>query len=252
MSEEYYFKVGPYPKADGFDDIYFQANEKTIDFPESIIELKNEMEAFVKIVATLFKDDKASYKLYYEKLYMLADLAFNGQKEQSFLAKNSLENLKYELVHEVGPRVRTSLLFRYIKISFLPMILMMFFSLGLNSFVENTHMQYVSKLILVALGANIGCWLSLAVRTRGVEFNQILPILSDQKGVHSRIIFVMVFSVTLAILIKAGLLSIQLGDFSSSTIETDSYSALAAGFIMGFAEKLFVEKFQNKITTIKL
>ncbi|WP_434144777.1 hypothetical protein [Photobacterium leiognathi] len=110
----------------------------------------------------------------------------------------------------------------------------------------------MSKLILVAIGANVGCWLSLAVRTRGIEYSQILPVLSDSRGVISRIIFVMAFSIVLAILMKSGLLSIKLGEFSSAAIETKNYSALSAGLIMGFAEQLFVDKFQNKIKTIKL
>ncbi len=252
VSDDYYFKVDIYSRENGFNDIYFEVNDSVSDFPESIIELKNEIEGFIKIIATLFKDDKESYILYYDKLYMLADLAFNGRREQSFLAKNSLDNLKYELIHEVGPRVRTKLLFKYIYISFFPIIIIGLFFLGVNYVEDNQAFPYLSKLILVALGANVGCWLSLAVRTRGIEFDQILPILSDHKGVHSRIIFVMVFSVVLAILMKAGLLSIQLGEFSSSTIETSNYSALSAGFIMGFAEKLFVDKFQNNMNKIKL
>ncbi|WP_187148572.1 hypothetical protein [Shewanella piezotolerans] len=182
---------------------------------------------------------------------MIADLAFNRGREQTNLAKNSLDNLKKELVHEVGPRVRTSLLFKYIKISFFPVLLLTLIFFGVNLF-EDGSLQYGSKLILVALGANVGCWLSLAVRTRGMEFSQILPILGDQKGVHTRIIFVMAFSVVMAILMKSGLLSIQLGEFSSLSIETKNYSALSAGFIMGFAEKLFVDKFQSKVNSVNI
>ncbi|CAK2136863.1 MULTISPECIES: hypothetical protein [Vibrio] len=252
VTRDYYFKVSRYSGGSEYDDIFFEANEQIEDFPESVIELKNEIESFVKVASMLFKSDHRTYELYYEKLFMLADLAFNGKKEQTFLARNSLDSLKRELVHEIGPRIRTTLLFKYIRLSIFPVLLLCLFSSGLHFFDHHKSFDYVLKLMLVAVGANVGCWLSLAVRTRGVEFEQILPILSDQKGVLSRIIFVMTFSIVMAILMKSGLLSIKLGEFSSETIQTHNYSALTAGFIMGFAEKLFIDKFQSKINTVKV
>lgn len=245
-----HFIVSRYENKDGFHDILFEVNEEVGDFPESVVNLKNDIENVVKISMLLFKDDAQSYEGYYERLYMVADLAFNGSKEQVNLAQDSLNNIKVDLVHEIGPRIRTTLLFKYIRVSFIPILLMLLVSLGLYYF--ESQSLYVVKLILISIGANIGCWLSLAVRTRSVEFDQILPILSDHKGVHSRIIFVMVFSVVMAILMKTGLLSIELGEFSSKSIVSDNYSALSAGFILGFAEKLFVDKFQGKINSIKV
>ncbi|AXB30200.1 hypothetical protein DSB67_00725 [Vibrio campbellii] len=252
MSEgtQNHFKVSRYERKDGFHDILFEVDEVVGNFPESVVNLKNDIENVVKISMLLFKDDAQSYEGYYERLYMVADLAFNGSKEQISLAQDTLNNIKVDLVHEIGPRIRTTLLFKYIRVSFIPILLMLLVSLGLYYFESKS--LYVVKLILISIGANIGCWLSLAVRTRSVEFDQILPILSDHKGVHSRIIFVMVFSVVMAILMKTGLLSIELGEFSSKSIVSDNYSALSAGFILGFAEKLFVDKFQGKINSIKV
>ncbi|WP_039949174.1 hypothetical protein [Vibrio ichthyoenteri] len=250
IEDNYHFKVRRYPNDNGFNDILFEVNDNVEDFPESVVTLKNDIESVIKISALLFKEDKTSYDGYYERLFMVADLAFNGRKEQISLAQNTLESIKVDLVHEIGPRIRTTLLFKYIKVSIIPILVFLLFSLGLYFFENNS--LYLIKLILVGIGANIGCWLSLAVRTRSVEFDQILPILSDHKGVHSRIIFVMTFAIVMAILMKSGLLSIQLGEFSSNSIVNDNYSALSAGFIMGFAEKLFVDKFQSKINTIKV
>lgn len=252
VTQEYYFKVSLYPNSNGLDDILFEVNDQISYFPESVVEFKNEIEKFVKIISILFENDKGSYDIYYQKVYMLADLAFNSPIEQTLLARNSLENLKRELVHEVGPRVRTALLFKYIRISIFPVITLSLFSIGIYLFESQESLGYLLKLLLVSIGANVGCWLSLAVRTRGLEFEQILPMLSDHKGVLSRIIFVMVFSVVMAILMKSGLLSIKLGEFSSISIESKNYSALSAGFIMGFAEKLFVDKFQHKVNTVKI
>ncbi|MEC6909632.1 hypothetical protein VXS04_18375 [Photobacterium piscicola] len=251
-SPDRYFKVEKYYQDNGFHDIYFEVNDLVIDYPESVIELKNDFESFIKVIALLFKNDLSSYTEYYDKIFRLADLAFNGSSGKIFLAKNSLDNLKIELVHEVGPSVRTTLLFKFIRVSAIPIIILVLFSIGIYLFETNVSVLYVLKLLLVAIGANIGCWLSLAVRTRGVEFDQILPLLSDHRGVHSRIVFVMIFSVVMAILMKSGLLSITLGEFSSVKIETQNYAALSAGIIMGFAEKLFVDKFNSKINTVKM
>ncbi|EID0060391.1 hypothetical protein [Vibrio cholerae] len=252
MTSDYYFKVTRFPNSNGFHDIFFEANDQVDDFPESIVELKNEFESFIKVISLLFKHDKDSYVSYYEKVYMLSDLAFNGLKEQTFLAKNSLENLKRELVHEVGPRVRTALLFRYINVSVFPLVILSLLTIGIYNFQSGDVFEYIIKLMLVTIGSNIGCWLSLAVRTRSIEFEHILPILGDQKGIHSRIIFVMTFSVVMAILMKSGLISFNVGEFSSASIAINNYSALSFGFIMGFSEKLFVDKFYSKVSDIKL
>jgi hypothetical protein len=250
VNELYYFKVSQYHTSSGFDDILFEVNDSLEDFPEHVVALKNDIEKTVKVVFLLFKDDQKAYNTYYDRLLMIADLAFNGRKEQSAIAKNSLELLKRDLIHEVGPRIRTTLLFRYIKASIFPILLLLLFSLGF--ILIESSASYILKLALVAVGSSIGCWVSLAVRTRSIEFEQILPILSDHRGIHSRIIFVMVFAVMMAILMKSGLISIQLGEFSSSSIETDNYAAVTAGLIMGFAEKLFVDKLQSKVDKVNI
>ncbi|WP_417640454.1 hypothetical protein, partial [Citrobacter freundii] len=97
-----------------------------------------------------------------------------------------------------------------------------------------------------------GCWLSLAFRTRSFEFNEIIPILSDSISIYSRIIFIVIFSISLALLMKAGIIMIQLGNFNSNNIESDPILAFSAGLVMGFGEKIFMDSFQKRINDVKI
>jgi hypothetical protein len=247
-----YFNVCEYTEENSPKDIEFLANNEVTDFPDNVIDLKNEFELFMKLINSLFKENHDLHHYYYQRLYGLADLAFNGKNNQIMLATKSLEKLKVELVHEVGPSIRSDLLFKFIKICTFPFAIMFLFVVGLNYFPINDHSVYISKLLLVSMSAQVGCWLSLATRTKSVNFNDIMPIISDKRGLKARALFVSVFSVTMALLMKSGLISLTLGAFSSSSIENDIFAAVAAGVLMGFSEKIFVDKFEAKIKSIKI
>jgi hypothetical protein len=249
--EEKYFTAKRYEQTGQPNDIYFSVNEKVNEFPDSIIKLKDDIELSVMVLQKLYKDDEFMYKFYYERVYVLADLAFNGQKSQVLLAQNGLEKIKSEIIFNLAPSIRNDILLKFIKLIYIPAILAFLFYLGLTNFTESDAAYYISNLFLVALGSCLGCWLSLAFRTRVFEFKEILSIISDGLGITTRVIFVIVFSISLALLMKIDVLTINLGGFSSKAIATDPFTAFAGGLIMGFGEKIFVENFQKKISSIK-
>jgi len=62
----------------------------------------------------------------------------------------------------------------------------------------------------------------------------------------------MTFGVSFAVIIISGVLKINLGGLDSTQITNNSAIALSFGLIIGFAEKIFVEKFEAKLSRIKL
>lgn len=249
--EEKYFTAEKYEKNGQLNDIYFIVNEKVNEFPDSIIKLKDDIELSIIVLQKLYKNDTFMYDFYYDRIYVLADLAFNGQISQVLLAQNGLEKIKSEVVLNSAPNIRNDILLKFIKLIFIPALLAIFFYIGLINFTEGETSRYIGNLLLVALGSCVGCWLSLAFRTRFFEFKEILSIISDGLGITIRVIFVIVFSISLALLMKIDVLTINLGGFSSKAIATDPFTAFAGGLIMGFGEKVFVESFQKKISALK-
>lgn len=249
--EEKYFTANKYEKNGQLNDIFFIVNEKVNEFPDSVIKLKDDIELSVIVLQKLYKNDTSMYNFYYERVYVLADLAFNGEVSQVLLAQNGLEKVKSEIIFNSAPSIRNDILLSFIKLVYIPALLAVLLYLGLVNFTENDTLHYLGNLILVSLGSCLGCWLSLAFRTRVFEFKEILSIISDGVGLTTRVVFVVIFSISLALLMKIDLLTINLGGFSSKAIATDPFSAIAGGLIMGFGEKIFVESFQKKISAIK-
>ncbi|ENQ9728288.1 hypothetical protein ACT4KF_002176 [Yersinia enterocolitica] len=249
--DEKYFTVSKYEEQGRLDDIFFGVNETVNEFPDSIIKLKDDIELSVIVLQKLYEKDTFMYNFYYKRVYVLADLAFNGQISQVSLAQNGLEKIKSEIIFNSSPSIRNEILLKFIKLIYIPVILAFMIYLGLTHFTDSDALHYIGNLFLVALGSCLGCWLSLAFRTRFFEFKEILSIISDGQGITTRVIFVIVFSISLALLMKIDVLTVNLGGFSSKAIATDPFMAFAGGMIMGFGEKIFVESFQKKMSAIK-
>ncbi|MBD2811905.1 hypothetical protein ID853_13650 [Xenorhabdus sp. Vera] len=252
MQNDKFFTVSKYEVPNELNDIFFKVEDGVDEFPDTIIRLKDDIELFIRVLQRLCSNDKIMYDYYYERVYIIADLAFNGSKTQCLLAQNSIEKIKQELLHEKSPHLKSSILIRFIKIITLPFILLGLTYLWINNNQQDSNIIYLSKLILVGLGSCIGCWISIAFRTRNIDFNDIIPILSDSSGIYSRIIFIVIFSISLALLMKSGVIIIQLGNFNSNNIENDPIMAFSAGLVMGFGEKIFMENFQKKIENVKI
>lgn len=252
MGNDKYFTVSKYEVDNELKDIFFKVEDDVSEFPDAIVKLKDDIELFMLVLQRLCADDHSMYNFYYERVFIVADLAFNGNITQCILAQNSIDKIKQELLYEKAPYLRSSILIRYLKIILIPFFLSFLIYLGIVNSQTNIYVIYISKLILVGMGASAGCWLSLAFRTQKIEFSEIIPILSDSISIYSRIIFIIIFSMSLALLMKAGVIIIQLGNFNSANIESDPILAFSAGLAMGFGEKIFMDSFQKRINEVKI
>lgn len=260
MEKDKYFSVKQYPDDNNPHDIYFAVCDNAEEFPDHIIDLKSDFEQFISIIKAVFRNDPSLFDTYYNRVYSLADLAFNSPKDQCVIAQKSLDKLKNEVVVDVGSRIRSQLLFDFFKYACFPFfisVLVVFFGdkfLSIvNGFVGTAEGTYFfGKLGLVAIGSLIGGWLSIATATRTIGYPDIIPILNNQKGILARVLFIMTFGVSLAIIMISGVLTINLGGLDSNLITSNSSVALSFGFIIGFSDKIFVEKFEAKLTKVKL
>jgi hypothetical protein len=260
MAKDEYFSVKPYPESGSPNDIYFGVCDNAEDFPDHIIDLKSDFEQFISVIKTVFKNDSSLFDGYYNRVFSLADLAFNSPRDQSVIAQKSLDKLKNEVVVDVGPLIRSQLLFNFVKCAFLPFIisiLIVFLGDKFLSFIYGLvgtpeGFYFLGNLGLVAIGSMVGGWLSIATATRTISYPDIIPILNNHKGILVRILFIVTLGVSLAILMISGILTINLGGLNSDLITSNSSVALSFGFIIGFADKIFVEKFEAKLIKAKL
>lgn len=255
-----YFDVQKVFNENGLGDIYFSVVESTENFPEHIVNFKDEIEYFITVIQLLYCDNsnKEIYNKYYDRLFTMADLAFNSPSEKVKLAERSLLKLKNEITNDAGQSIRSKLLIDLVKHSILPMLFMfflVFFGDNLLSclfdFVGKEHGDlYVSNLGLISIAAMTGGWLSTATATRNLAYSDILSVLNNQKGVIVRLIFINLFSLFVSVLMISGFLTINLGGLDSKNIVSDYTVALAFGFVLGFSEKVFIDNIDSKLTKI--
>jgi hypothetical protein len=243
-------------------DIYFGVDEDTHDFPEYIVDLKDEIEYFITVIQLLYSDknSEALYNKYYERLYYIADLAFNSKVEKVKLAERSLVKLKSELISNVGHRIRNKLLIDYVKSAVIPCVIMfglfLFGDLILSCIFEQLGKDKseinVSNIGLVSIAAICGGWITTATETKNMLFSDIVSVLNNQKSIIVRLIFINLISVFFSILIISELLTINLGGLDSNNIVNDSTVALAFGFVLGLLDKVFLDRFESKLSKVEV
>ncbi|WP_323891600.1 hypothetical protein [Aeromonas veronii] len=225
-------------------DIYFSVNEDAEDIPDEIISFKNEIEDFIYTIQSLFPNDSVKYNYYYQKIFAIADLAFNSKSNHVKTAKNSMGSLKSELSHDATKKIRATILVRYIKRILITSIILYFLSVAMLFFEFGKDLYHQ---VMLSVGSLFGCWISIAVRTKKINYEEIVLVLNDEGNSLVRIMFMLILSFSIAILMKGGLLVIELGGVSSKQIDSDIYVALSFGFIIGFAELFFTEKIKGVV-----
>ncbi|ENO3979099.1 hypothetical protein ACBI01_003286 [Aeromonas veronii] len=253
-----YFDVQKVKNEGGLGDIYFSVIDSVDDFPEHVMDFKDDIENFISAIQILYCDStsKKLYDKYYESLFTIADLAFNSPTEKVKLAERSLSKLKNEITNDAGQSIRSQLLIDYLKTSVIPVIIMstlVLFGDPVISWIFNlvgksSGQFYISSLGLVSIAAMAGGWLSTATATRNLGYADILPVLNNHKGIIVRLIFINIFSLFISILMISGFLTINLGGLDSKNIVNDYTVALAFGFVLGFSEKVFIDKVESKLS----
>lgn len=255
-----YFDVQKIKNEGGVDDIYFSVIDSVEDFPEHVINFKDEIEYFINVIQILYSDagSKELYDKYYDRLFTMADLAFNSSTERVKLAERSLSKLKNEITNDAGQSIRNNLLLDYLKASVVPIIftlVLVFLGDKIASYIFELVGKvggrfYISNLGLVSISAMAGGWLSIATATRNLDYADILSALNNQKGIIIRLIFINMFSLFISVLMISGFLTINLGGLDSKNIISDYTTALAFGFILGFSEKVFMDKVESKLSKL--
>lgn len=257
-----YFIVTRVENDNGIPDIFFGASDDIDEFPEDVLSLKDDFEQFVYLIQQVFfvSKEKNLYHIYYNKVYSLADLAFNGAKNQISLSQRSLDKLKNELATDLAPKIRSKLLIDYLKCSVIPFLIALltaFFGDKLLFCIYGTDNSsidkyYLSSFALIAIGAIVGGWLSMAATTRSIAYVDVQSVINNQRGVLIRLLFITAFSIFVAILMVTGGINITLGGLNSSEITSKPIVAITFGFIIGFLDNFFVEKFESQVKKLDI
>lgn len=232
-----YFLVSKYPDENKPTDIAFTpVNKKTI--PKEYLRFKADVEAFIATINVLFSKDKDTQSQFYDEAYYAAELCFSGDKSDLLTATQTLDEVKDKLTSSYWAKVRDGILAKYGSAVFL---FSLPFVLGFYVLSESYKFYFISL-----IGTCVGSWLSLAIRTKQLVFDDIRQHLSEVTSPYIRCIFACVLSFVFLMLLKVGFVEIKLGTISSKDISTNLEVALTLGILLGFGEKYLISSINNK------
>ncbi len=232
-----YFRVSKYPSESKPTDIAFTpVNQKAI--PKEYLRFKSDVESFVSTINLLFGKDQGTRLQFYDEVYYAAELCFSGDKNDFTTAIQTLEEIKDKLTSNYWAKVRDGILIKYGYAVFWISILL---AIGVFFSGDDHQFYYVS-----VLGSCVGSWLSLAIRTKQLIFDDIHHHLSEVSSPYIRCVFTCAISFFFVIFLKVGFVEIKLGTISSKDLSTNLEIALALGALLGFSEKYLVSSISNK------
>ena len=236
-----YFTVSKYPDSDKPTDIAFSPINKTL-IPKEYLEFKSDVEAFVSTIKVLFNKDEVTRLQFLDEIYFASLLCFSGEKSDHITASQTLAEIKNKLTISYWSRARNEILKKYgIAAGVISLLLLV------GNYFSNTKIEFY---FISLIGTCSGSWLSLAIRTKQLKFDDIRQHISEVSSPYIRCFFACLLSLFFILLLKIGVIEIKLGGETSKNISLNLEIALIIGFILGFVEKLLISTINDKTKSI--
>jgi hypothetical protein len=238
---KHYFDITKYPNNEVPEDIGFTPiNDKPI--PKNYLTFKSEVEKFISTINKLYKSDRKTWLSYYDRVYYASCICFSGESNDLSLALQTLDEIKQDVVEVSWSNIRNKILKSYGLSASLFMGLMFIATF----FVSENLVNY----LYVLIGTCIGSWLSVAIRTKEIKFEDIRSQVSDVSSPFLRVFFVCILSIAISALLHVGFVEVNIGGISSKDISTKADVAFAIGILFGFGEQSMISTIANKSKTV--
>ena len=231
-----YFDVSRYPEDNPTEIAFRPVSQKAV--PKEYLKFKSDIEAFISTSNVLFKDDPDTRKHLYEEVFSVTSLCFSGEKGDLVTANQTLDSIKRDVLSLHWLKARSKILVKYgIAVAAISVVLYL-----LHFLFDESYSFYFLSL----MGTCVGSWLSVAIRTKLLEFDEIRQHISENASPYIRCIFACVLSFACLIMLKVGVIEIKLGGVSSKEVGTSIDIAIAVGILFGFGEKYLISTMDSK------
>lgn len=236
-----YFLVSKYPNDDEPTDVAFTPINIGV-IPKEYLSFKAEVESFVSTIKVLFAEDIGTQRHFFNEIYFASELCFSGEKSDLFTANQTLTEIKDKLTSVYWGKVRNKVLIRY-GIAALVTSALLFLGYFFN--IADKEFYFVGL-----IGTCLGSWLSLAIRTKQLVFNDIRQHITEVSSPFIRCVFACGLSFCFFLFFQVGFIEFTLGGITSSDISENLEVALTLGILFGFGEKLLISTIGEKSNTM--
>jgi hypothetical protein len=202
----------------------------------------------------------ARFRIYYTRLFRLAQLGLQGDNPQPEVAATALATVTADLIDDEGAAIKNGYLVklgRYVCIySAPPLALYALLHLlpwewtnaGLGRL--NIDLELLSSFLLLWIGCFAGVWLSYGIRKTQFSLADLTNSDQDRLAPHIRLLFAGLLTMLIGILITFGLIDLSVGTVALSDITEWPLLAFLVGAFCGISELSLPVSISNRASTI--
>ncbi|MGB4658678.1 MAG: hypothetical protein WBI07_05840 [Mobilitalea sp.] len=192
-----------------------------------------EIESTNNVIKSLHNTKEEVKEKYFNKLLSLAQAGLVGETAQPNLAFKSLVKLKDEMILIEGKRIKNDYMKRLgIKAFILIIVILILYIVFHHWKVTYPFAGYC----LAFIGALTGTWISFGARKFNITFEQLSLLEEDMMSPWIRLIYIGICSVVFMLFLNTQLISIGIGEISTSIIKTSCELQLSIGVLCGLIE----------------
>jgi hypothetical protein len=256
--------IYPDPSNAAAEDIYFGVRtEDGIQVPKEQIDLQVEISKVLETIKCLYLSSNAvkenKFRLYYVRLYNLAQLGLAGKNVYPAIAKSALADLVADLVTDEAGNIKNRHLDQLgnVAAKFSVIFLILYTILRLIPGTQGAHyleqlgidIDTSSSFMLLWIGCFIGVWLSYGIRANTFTLNNLVITDADRLTPATRLIFAGLFAMILGLLFILNVIDVSIGNFSVTKIDKQPVLAFLVGAFCGISELALPESVGKRATT---
>ncbi len=185
--------------------------------------------------------EEAVLKEFKTRLRQIAETGLTGDLVRVELATEAHEDLRRELLTRKGNAIK----FHYLAI--LAAWAGVGLALGLGLYCLG---PWPAGYGLLAMGAVVGAWLSVAASRWSLAFEDLPDFLDSRVEPPVRMLFVIMLALTLGVALQAGLLDVKLAGTDLKSFVDSAPIALILGLVAGVTERALATRFIEKAQTL--
>ena len=244
----------PDPSNPAAYDIYFGVKTDATP-PKDQIDLQDKVQRVLRTVQVLYrKTDSESernttqFRIYYVRLYRLAQLGLEGSNVAPDIATAALESTTSDLIDDEAATVKRThlrILGRnaatasalYLLVYILMRLIAFYWTSG-NAFLFHMGVStlLVANFMLLLAGCSVGVWLSYGIRTTTFKLSDLTVTDSDRLTPVIRLIFAGSLTLILGIVFAIPLVEVKIGTIPVTNIATFPMLAFVVGCFCGVSE----------------
>ncbi|HHD2969846.1 hypothetical protein ACV3K4_04370 [Clostridium perfringens] len=214
--------------------------------PKIQMELYQASEEISNVIRRLIDTDKSKKDEYFDKLLSATRAGLVGETAEPEEALKSLDILKNEMIANESGRIKNDYMTKLGKKAFVLILVSLFIVLLINKF----NIFYLNKYFFIFQGAMIGTWVSFGARKIELSFEELGRIEVDSLRPLIRLIFIGICSIIVYLFISCGIVSFEIGGFSSDNFTNSIEAQYLLGIICGLLEYKIAINIYNKATNI--